>query len=169
MFSILLIAVLSYILGSVPTSIIVGKIFRGIDIREHGSGNAGATNAVRVLGFKIGLIVYIVDIGKGFVAAYYVAKLKIDQVPLDMIYIQIIAGSAAVLGHIYTIFASFKGGKGVGAAAGMAIALAPVPVLIALGVFIALVAVTNYVSVGSLSAVTFIESNNSEKECRKVK
>ena len=153
MFSILAICIISYLLGSIPSSIIVGKIARGIDIRDYGSGNAGATNAVRVLGFKTGFIVYIIDVGKGFLAAYYVSRLRLDSLPLDYIYLQIIAGCFAVIGHIWTIFASFKGGKGVGAAAGMAIALAPIPVLAALAVFIALVAIFNYVSIGSLTGV----------------
>ena len=154
MISILVICILSYLSGSIPTSIIVGKISKGIDIRDYGSGNAGATNAVRVLGFKAGFIVYIVDIGKGFIAAFFIAQLRMDSVPLDHIYIQIIAGVSAVFGHIWTIFASFKGGKGVGTAAGMAIALAPIPVLIALIVFIGLTAMFNYVSLGSLAGVT---------------
>jgi len=153
MFSITSVIIISYLLGSIPSSIIVGKISKGIDIRDYGSGNAGATNAVRVLGFKIGFIVYILDIGKGFVAAYFISKLRIDTVPIDHIYMQIICGCFAVIGHIWTVFASFKGGKGVGAAAGMAAAIAPIPVLVGIFVFLILVISFNYVSVGSLSGI----------------
>ena len=119
---IILVIILSYLAGSIPTSIIMGKLLKGIDIREHGSGNAGGTNALRILGWKAGITTMILDIFKGFAATFWFSKFAMDgSVP-----IMIIAGIAAILGHTYTIFAGFKGGKGVGTAAGMLIALFPV-------------------------------------------
>ena len=125
----ILLFLISYIMGSTPTSIIVGRVTKGIDIREHGSGNAGGTNVFRVLGFKQALVVVVVDVFKGWlpvavIAPYFFAK----QVIPDLGVLQIICGFAAVLGHVYTIFAGFKGGKGVGTLGGMLIALFPTAV-----------------------------------------
>jgi glycerol-3-phosphate acyltransferase PlsY len=105
----------SYITGSTPTSIIAGKVIKGIDIREHGSGNAGSTNVFRVLGWKPALIVVIIDVFKGWLpAAVYATSFFQGQPIQDTGVVQILCGFAAVLGHTYTIFAGFKGGKGVG-------------------------------------------------------
>lgn len=153
----LLMIVASYVLGSIPTSLIAGKLLKKIDIREHGSGNAGATNTFRVLGWKAGLTVLLFDIGKGLFPTVSLAYLGAETGLLGsepMVY-QIVAGMSAVFGHIWTIFAGFKGGKGVGTAAGMVIGLAPLPVLICIAVFVITVAFTRYVSLGSiLSALT---------------
>jgi len=152
MVSLLLILVACYLIGSIPTSIIAGKLLKGIDIREHGSGNAGATNAVRVLGWRIGVGVLLFDMAKGFVAAYYISRIGADNIPLDFSVIQIISGLTAVLGHIWTLFARFRGGKGVATAAGMLFALAPVTILISLAVFGIVAGTTRYISLGSISA-----------------
>ena len=148
----IIIIILSYLAGSIPTSIICSKLFRGIDIREHGSGNAGATNAIRVLGWKVGVLVLIFDIGKGVLATLLISRIAIDVIPLPHDLVQIIAGLSAVLGHIWTIFAGFKGGKGVGTAAGMLFSLYPFAGLICLAIFAIVLATFRYVSLSSISA-----------------
>ena len=148
----LLTLVLSYLAGSVPTSIITGKILRGIDIREHGSGNAGGTNTFRVLGWKAGVLVSVVDVFKGFAATYWIAPLAFGTGGLPDDAIRIMAGFAAVAGHIWTVFAGFRGGKGVGTAAGMLLALYPWALLVCLAVFLAVFISFRIVSLASLSA-----------------
>ncbi len=157
MLNMLLMIIFSYLLGSIPTSIIAGKLLKGIDIRQHGSGNAGATNVFRVLGWKAGLVVLIIDMLKGLIPTVWVSQLGIESgLGWNVINYQIIAGFSAMFGHIWTIFAKFKGGKGVGTGAGMLIGLAPFAVLICLIVFIAVVAATRFVSLGSiLASITF--------------
>ncbi len=142
----------SYLLGSIPTAILTGKVLKGIDIRQYGSGNAGATNVFRVLGWKAGIFVLLVDMAKGFVATVVVYKLALGAVDIQPVVLQIIAGLAAVFGHIWTVFAGFKGGKGVGAGAGMIIGLVPGAVLAGIIVFVIVVALTRYVSLGSILA-----------------
>jgi glycerol-3-phosphate acyltransferase PlsY len=157
-FSIIILALGSYLLGSVPTAIITGRIYKKIDIRQHGSGNAGATNVFRVLGWRAGLLVLIVDIFKGFLAAGLLVRL-FPQLWFDLdyrIFWQIMAGLIAILGHIWTIFAGFRGGKGVGTAAGVMLGLQPIPVLICLIVFMVIVARTHYVSLGSISSAILL-------------
>ncbi len=152
MISLIVIIVLSYLAGSIPTSIIMSKLTRGIDIRDHGSGNAGATNAIRVLGWKIGIIVIIVDVGKAVLATLLISKIRIDPVPLSHNMVQIIAGLSAIFGHIWTIFAGFKGGKGVGTAAGMLFSLYPIAGVICLVIFGIVLLTGRYVSVASMTA-----------------
>lgn len=152
MLRLLIMILLSYLLGSIPTSIIAGKLLQGIDIREHGSGNAGATNVFRVMGWKIGLAVLLIDMAKGLIPTILFYKIAADSFPWDVVNLQIIAGISAVFGHIWTLFAGFKGGKGVGTGAGMCIGLLPVEVLVALFIFIVVVALTRYVSLGSIIA-----------------
>ncbi len=144
--------ILSYLVGSIPTAIITGKILRGIDVRQYGSGNAGATNAFRVLGWKAGLFVLLFDMGKGLIATVLIYKLAVAPGFFDPVVLKIIAGLSAVFGHIWTVFASFKGGKGVGTGAGMLLGLFPQAVGVAVLVFIIVVAVTRYVSLGSILA-----------------
>jgi acyl phosphate:glycerol-3-phosphate acyltransferase len=159
MLSLLYVIVLSYIVGSIPTSIIVSKLIKGIDIRQHGSGNAGGTNVIRVLGAKAGIIVILFDIFKGLAATVFVAKLMYTPFPFtnhtpfqDFTLVQILAGSAAIVGHIWTIFGGFRGGKGIATATGMLIGVAPWDILIAVGVFAIVFMVSRYVSLGSISA-----------------
>ncbi len=147
----LLIFFIAYLFGSIPTAIIAGKLLKGIDIREHGSGNAGATNVLRVLGWKAGIVVLLIDMLKGFVPVFWLAPM-LNTAPEYTVYFQILAAIAAIVGHIWTVFAGFKGGKGVGTSAGVFLGLAPVPLLSALAVFIIVVALTRYVSLGSLLA-----------------
>jgi len=143
----------SYLTGSFPTSIVVGKVTRGIDIREHGSGNAGGTNVFRVLGWKPALVVVVVDIFKGWLPVSIYATQFLSQQPIgDLGVLQLLCGFSAVLGHTYTIFAGFKGGKGVGTLAGMLLGLFPVVFPLCLGVFVLVLMSTGYVSVSSMSA-----------------
>lgn len=153
------ITILSYLVGSIPTSIIIGKIARGIDIRQYGSGNAGGTNVIRVLGWKAGVFVILMDMAKGLIATLLLSRLMFGALPFanltpfdDFTVVQIIAGSAAILGHIWTVFAGFRGGKGIATAGGMLIGIAPVEVGVSLAVFSIVFLVTHYVSLGSLSA-----------------
>ncbi|GBD87593.1 glycerol-3-phosphate acyltransferase [bacterium BMS3Abin03] len=163
MFLLAIIVILSYLAGSIPSSIIVSKAARGIDIREHGSGNAGGTNVMRVLGWKYGLLVIFMDALKGAVAVVLIARLFYGPLPFenvspfdDFTLVQIIAGISAVIGHIWTIFAGFKGGKGIATALGMLLMLITVEMLIAVGVFILVVTISRYVSLGSLIAAVSI-------------
>jgi acyl phosphate:glycerol-3-phosphate acyltransferase len=158
MFSVLILVSGSYLLGSIPTAIITGKILKDIDIRDYGSGNAGATNVFRVLGWKAGLVVLSIDMLKGFLAVWLLPGLipGLWQNTEHRIYWQIAAGIIAVLGHIWTIFAGFRGGKGVGTAAGVFLGLQPVPVLICMFLFIIVVAKTRFVSLGSISSASLL-------------
>ncbi|MCB0282903.1 MAG: glycerol-3-phosphate 1-O-acyltransferase PlsY [Calditrichae bacterium] len=156
MISGLIVAVVAYLFGSFPTAIIAGRLLKKIDIREHGSGNAGATNVVRVLGWKAGLVVLLIDMVKGFIPVFWLAPV-ITGINEHTVYFQILAALAAIAGHIWTIFAGFRGGKGVGTAAGVFLGLAPLALSIALLFFIIVVALTRYVSLGSLlSSAAFI-------------
>lgn len=143
--------ILAYLLGGIPTSVIAGKL-KGIDIRKHGSGNAGATNALRVLGTKIGITVMLLDALKGIIAII-LGRWVIQQFGYgsNQIY-DITLGVTAIIGHVFSIYLKFKGGKGVATAAGVYGLLSPWAFLIALGVFILTVAVSRYVSLGSIFA-----------------
>ena len=154
---------LSYLVGSIPTSIIIARLARGIDIRRHGSGNAGGTNVIRVVGWKMGMLVIVIDILKGYVATMLVTKLMYGPIPFnnrtpfeDITVIRIIAGCSAILGHIWTAFSKFRGGKGIATAGGVLVALAPIELLVAFGVFVTVFTLSRYVSLGSISgAISF--------------
>jgi glycerol-3-phosphate acyltransferase PlsY len=150
--SLLIITLLSYLAGSIPTSIIFSKIFFGYDIRDRGSGNAGGTNAFRVMGWKTGLTVTVIDVAKGVVATLLISQIRIGDLGWDHVYLQMIAGTSAVAGHVWTIFAGFRGGKGVGTASGMLFVLYPVAALVCLAVFFIVLAFSRYVSLSSMSA-----------------
>lgn len=152
MLSLIAIFILSYLAGSIPTSIIISKLFRGIDIRDYGSGNAGGTNTIRVLGWKFGIAVIIVDVGKGVLATLLISRLRIDPIPFTPDIVQILAGSCAISGHIWTIFARFKGGKGVGTGGGMLFSLYPSAGFICLIVFTIILLTVRIVSVSSIAA-----------------
>ena len=154
-----IIVILSYLVGSIPNSIIISKAVSGIDIRNHGSGNAGGTNVMRVLGWKYGLTVIFLDALKGVIAVVLIARLFYGPLPFtnvspfdDFTLVQIIAGMSAVIGHVWTVFASFKGGKGIATALGMLLMLVTVDMLIAVGVFTLVVVISRYVSLGSIIA-----------------
>ncbi|MBD3224723.1 MAG: glycerol-3-phosphate 1-O-acyltransferase PlsY [Caldithrix sp.] len=156
MWPFILILILSYLIGSFPTAILTGKMLRKMDIRNYGSGNAGATNVFRVLGWRAGVSVLLIDMFKGFVPVFWIAPRFAPQSDW-IIYVQILAAVGAIAGHMWTLFAGFKGGKGVGTSAGVFLALATLPIAIALVSFVIVVALTRYVSLGSLlAAVIFI-------------
>ncbi|MEC9273922.1 MAG: glycerol-3-phosphate 1-O-acyltransferase PlsY [Candidatus Neomarinimicrobiota bacterium] len=145
--------ILSYLTGSIPTSIIVSRIAKNIDIREHGSGNAGATNVYRILGWKYALIVLSLDIFKAWLpTAIYATKIFLSISIPDIGFIQILCGFSAVLGHTYPIFSGFKGGKGIGSLIGVLLALFPFAFPLCLIVAIFVVVTTGYVSLGSIFA-----------------
>jgi glycerol-3-phosphate acyltransferase PlsY len=157
MFLLATIIVLSYLVGSIPNSIIISKVVKGIDIREHGSGNAGGTNVMRVMGWKYGVIAILLDAFKGVVAVVFIARLHYGGMPFenvtpfdDFTLVQIIAGISAVIGHIWTIFAGFKGGKGIATALGMLIIIVTIDMLVAVAVFAIVVSVSRYISLGSI-------------------
>ncbi|MFC1554861.1 glycerol-3-phosphate 1-O-acyltransferase PlsY [candidate division KSB1 bacterium] len=156
MISIILIAVLSYLLGSIPNSIIFGKILKGIDIRQHGSGNAGATNVFRLLGWKAGIAVGILDLAKGFIPTVFFSQIVVDEIIITHDWVQLIAGMSAVFGHIWTIFAGFKGGKGALTALGMFFGLMPGTAAVCFLVFISVFAVSRIVSLGTLTTAVLL-------------
>lgn len=141
----------SYLIGAIPTSYLVGKWFRGIDLREHGSRNLGATNLYRTLGWKYAIPVGVFDVLKGTLPVLLFGP-KAPEVP----YFPIWCGVVAVIGHVFSIFVGFKGGKGVATAAGMIIGLAPLAFPVVLAVWVLVVWLTGYVSLGSiLAALSF--------------
>lgn len=157
MFLLATIIILSYLVGSIPTSIIISKAVRGIDIRNYGSGNAGGTNVMRVLGWKHGVLVIFLDALKGAIAVVLIARLHYGVLPFenispfdDFTLVQIIAGISAVIGHIWTVFAGFRGGKGIATALGMLLMIITVDMLIAVGIFLIVVSISRYVSLGSI-------------------
>ena len=153
LFYLIILIIISYLIGSTPTSIIVGRITKGIDIREHGSGNAGGTNVFRVLGWKPALFVVVIDVFKGWLpAAIFAPAFYYAQIIPDLGVVQILCGFSAVLGHTYTIFARFKGGKGVGTLGGMLIALFPTAFPFCLAIALITIILTGYVSLASILA-----------------
>lgn len=144
---------LAYLLGSIPTAVMAGRIFLGIDIREHGSGNAGAANAIRVLGWKTGIPVLLIDMAKGWLSAMLPVFLHLaEQGSPLLVNLQIGTGIIAITGHIFPVFAGFRGGKGVATAAGVLLAVHPLLTLSCLGVFLLFFLITRIISVGSMSA-----------------
>jgi glycerol-3-phosphate acyltransferase PlsY len=145
-----------YLIGSIPTSFLVGKYLKGIDIREHGSGNVGATNTARIVGKGWGLLVLAVDILKGLICVTLVAKLFMRWgVPVDGNVYPLILGSLAITGHIWPVFLGFKGGKGIATSSGVFIGVAPNVLLVALIIWIIIFIWKRYVSLASIiSAVS---------------
>lgn len=146
--------VLSYLCGSIPTSVWWGKAFFGLDVREHGSRNAGATNTFRVLGPKAGVPVLLIDILKGFAPVRALAWWSgLESGSGDFTWLRVCMVLAAVLGHLYPVFAGFRGGKGVATSLGGVLAVHPGAALVCIGVFAIVYGLTKYVSLGSLVAV----------------
>lgn len=152
MYEIILI-ILAYLIGSIPTAVWVSKYFFDIDIRNYGSGNSGATNTFRVLGSKAGSFVFFIDMLKGFMAvdlAYFIAKYQMDNLALTNF--QVLLGIAAVVGHIFPIWANFKGGKGIATLFGMILAIQPMVAASLVVVFFLMLFLTRYVSLSSIAA-----------------
>lgn len=145
----ILILVFSYIIGSIPFALIIGKTFYKTDIRKHGSGNLGGTNTFRVLGKKAGFVVSIADISKGCIAVSLPFFLGVDIHPL-------LAGLPAIIGHSYPVFANFRGGKSVATTAGVLLVVEPVSFLIAILVFLVTLKITKYVSFSSITAIVLV-------------
>lgn len=148
----ILLVVLAYLLGSVSTAVLVSKRFYGIDIREHGSGNAGATNTFRVLGKNAGIIVMIADILKGFLAVKLSIFSYYTWTSEPFVNLQVILGIAAVLGHIFPVWSGFRGGKGIATLFGMILGIQPLVAVSLVGVFMLMLLATRYVSLSSISA-----------------
>jgi acyl phosphate:glycerol-3-phosphate acyltransferase len=141
----------SYLLGAVPTSHLVSRLFAKIDLREHGSGNLGATNLYRVLGWKYAIPVALFDIAKGAIPVLVFAP-RVSGSEL----FALACGVAAILGHVFSVFVGFKGGKGVATAAGVMLGLTPLALAIAAAVWAVLVLLTGYVSLGSIAAAAVL-------------
>lgn len=153
-FYITLSAIAAYLIGSFPTAVWYGKAYFGIDVREHGSGNAGATNTFRVLGKQAGIIVMAVDIFKGWTATHAANLLIFADLiyPEDLILFKLIFGIAAVIGHIFPIYVGFKGGKGIATLLGMILSVQSQAALLCLLVFVLVLLLSKYVSLGSMIA-----------------
>ena len=150
---IILIGLLAYVTGSFPTSVWVGKLFFNTDVRDHGSGNAGATNTMRVLGVKVGIPVLLFDLFKGWLAVKYASFFNVYPPDTqEIMNLGILLGMLAVIGHIYPILAGFRGGKGVASIFGVLLALAVYPTLCAAGIFLIVLFISKYVSLGSILA-----------------
>jgi glycerol-3-phosphate acyltransferase PlsY len=147
-----ILVILAYLLGSIPTAVWYGKTFHKIDVREHGSGNAGATNTLRVLGNKAGFVVLFIDLLKGFLATSLSYFSDFEMGSQSYFNFQMVLGITAVIGHVFPLFAGFKGGKGIATLLGMAIALNWQIALICIIAFVTIVWITKYISVGSMSA-----------------
>lgn len=152
---------ISYLVGSIPSSIWVGKLVKGVDIRNHGSGNAGATNTFRLLGWPSGVSVLVIDFFKGFACSLWISQLAyyIGSGPVVLFdywtlgsFLSITCGIAAVIGHMFPLYANFDGGKGMATAAGMLCGIEPISVGIATGVFLIVMIRSRYVSLASLVA-----------------
>jgi acyl phosphate:glycerol-3-phosphate acyltransferase len=165
MISLFVIVVLSYLVGSIPGSVLIAKYFYRVNIREHGSGNPGATNVFRVLGWKAGVICTLIDMGKGLLAAGLIATIRIDGLPylfdawqMDTV-IRLLAGIAAVAGHMFPVWAGFHGGKGVNTSGGALFAIEPISMLITLAAFAIVLLATRYVSLASMAAAIAFPSS----------
>lgn len=148
-FTIIILLAAGYLLGSIPSAVWIGKWFYHTDVRQHGSHNAGATNTLRVLGRRAALPVFVIDAAKGYGAVMlsHFTDLEGDA----FFFLKIALTAAAILGHIFPVFAGFKGGKGVATMAGCVLAIAPIPMLMGLATFMIVLAVTHYVSLGSMT------------------
>ena len=142
----------AYLLGSIPTAVWIGKYFYNIDVREYGSGNAGATNVFRVLGKKAGIPVLLIDVLKGFLAVSLANSSNYTFGSNQFINLQLVLGIASLVGHIFPIFASFRGGKGIATLLGIILAILPFAAFIAIGIFITVLMISSYVSLSSMTA-----------------
>ena len=150
----LLLILLAYLIGSIPTALWVGRIFFKIDIREHGSENMGASNTFRVMGPLYGLIVLVIDMAKGFLAVKLTYLLEFDdRWYLDPALWKLLCGLTAIAGHVFPLFAGFRGGKGVATLFGVVLAIQPWTALISVFAFLLVVLLTRYISLGSLTGV----------------
>jgi acyl phosphate:glycerol-3-phosphate acyltransferase len=148
----LIFVLIAYLLGSIPTAVWVGRVFYSLDVREHGSKNAGATNTFRVLGKKPGIIVLLVDVLKGVAAVLLPAFFYAVEDESMRTNLELMCAISAVLGHVFPLFAGFRGGKGVATSLGVIIGVHPPAAAICLGIFLVVFVAFNYVSLGAISA-----------------
>lgn len=148
MLKIILILILSYILGSIPNALWIGKLFKNVDVRKFGSGNIGSTNAARVLGYKYGIMTLVLDVLKGAIPTYIGYSISSD--------LGILAGLLAVVGHTYSIFVKFQGGKAVATTIGVFLIISPYSILTLLGLFIIIVLISGYVSLASIICASLL-------------
>jgi glycerol-3-phosphate acyltransferase PlsY len=146
-----LLIITAYLIGSIPSALIISRQYFGIDIREYGSGNMGATNSFRILGAKYGTIIMVMDVLKGMLAVglFYLMPFYISN-EFERTNFMIALGLSAVIGHIFPVFADFKGGKGVATLLGMILAIQPYIALTCIGVFLIVLSLTRYVSLSSI-------------------
>jgi glycerol-3-phosphate acyltransferase PlsY len=145
--------ILAYLLGSIPSAVWIGKRFHNIDVREHGSGNAGTTNTIRVLGWATGIPVLLIDLVKGWLAAMLPVFFHLaNHGSALLVNLQIIVGIIAIIGHIFPLFAGFRGGKGVATIFGVFLALQPLLTICCMGVFLIVLLLSGIVSVSSMVA-----------------
>jgi acyl phosphate:glycerol-3-phosphate acyltransferase len=146
-------SILAYLLGSIPSSVWVGKALFNKDVRDYGSGNAGASNTFRVLGKKAGFLVLAMDISKGLLAALLAwLPQGLEQGSVAFVNLQLLFGLLSVIGHIFPVFVNFKGGKGIATLLGMVLAIHYVPALVCMLLFVAILLLTKYVSLSSIIA-----------------
>lgn len=148
----ILLVLTAYLLGSIPSSVWIGRLFYGVDVREHGSKNAGATNTFRVLGKSAGIPVLVLDTLKGFLALKLAFLTDFAPGTAMFINYQLLLGGAALLGHIFPVYVGFKGGKGVATLLGIGLAIHFWATLASLGIFLLIFLIFHYVSLGSIIA-----------------
>lgn len=148
----IVLAIAAYLIGSIPTSVWIGRKFYDVDVRKHGSGNSGATNSLRVLGKKAGAVVLLIDMMKGWLAVGIVCFSSYPSGSPQRIHMEVALACLAILGHIFPIYAGFKGGKGIATGMGVIIAFSPIVALACLLVFILVFILFHYVSVASMTA-----------------
>jgi glycerol-3-phosphate acyltransferase PlsY len=153
---VVLFIVLAYLIGSIPTALWIGRSTHGVDIREHGSKNAGATNTFRILGRKCGWIVLTIDVLKGLAASSLPLIFAEDYSKNELLLFQISTSLVCIIGHIFPVFAQFRGGKGVASALGIIIGLNPVSACISVVIFLVVFLVSRYVSLGAIiTSITY--------------
>ncbi|MDR0667993.1 MAG: glycerol-3-phosphate 1-O-acyltransferase PlsY [Prevotellaceae bacterium] len=154
--------IVAYLIGSISNALWIGKVCFNTDVREHGSNNAGATNVMRILGWKAAAPVFVLDFVKGVLAVCLIYFTSLEKDPTDhfeantFVSFQIALGVAVVLGHIFPLYASFRGGKGVATTAGVVLATFPAAMLIVLSIFLICLLITRYVSLSSIIAAIFL-------------
>ncbi len=150
--------IVAYLLGSISFSYLAGKLTRGIDLRRHGSGNLGASNVFRILGRKLGITVLLLDVLKGYIAVYIAYGIGRQAAfgNQGLVVLGVLAGLAAILGHIFTLYHGFRGGKGIATSLGVFLYLAPIPVTISFGIWLMVFLLTRYISLGSIVAAIIL-------------
>lgn len=156
MLNIAAVFILSYLVGSVPFGLIISRLWKGIDIRNYGSKNAGFTNVYRVVGTLPAVLVLVLDIAKGITSVLLITRIFANSASLNPIDLKLIACICVILGHVFPLFAGFRGGKGIATGLGALVSIIPAEISLALILFLLIVAATRFISLGSLSATTLV-------------